>query len=168
MSTDAEVLAALTDQQALAATMWGEARGIPRNDPDDNSPIEEMIAVGCVVRNRRIRFSRWRATDPSYRSLCLAPNQFSCWNQGTDVNHLAVMNLARQFVAFPGVPITDAIARECLFLAVGIINDVLVDRTGGSDSYYAPAAMVPVGRVPSWAMHVQGRSIGDQVFFRVA
>src|SRR6185295_8222049 len=96
--TDAEVLAALDDRQTLALTMWAEARRIPPGVPRDYSPVEELIAVACVIRNRRARFARWRARDASYKAICLAPKQFSCWNPGSGANHEALLALARRIV----------------------------------------------------------------------
>lgn len=168
--TDAEILAVLDDRQTLALTAWAEARQVPRGHPRDHSPVEELIAVMVVVRNRRARFSRWRATDASYKAICLAPRQFSCWNPGTDRNHLALMALAQLVIL--GVtdppPPAQALFDECLYLADGVIAGTLIDRTGGATSYYAPAAMIPPGRVPVWAVHAPIRTIGDQLFIALA
>jgi len=164
--TTAEILAALDDTQSLALTAWAEARRVPRDIPSDHSPIEELIAVMVVVRNRRARFTRWRAENDSYKAICLAPAQFSCWNIGSGSNHDALMILAERLLKFPAVPVTDEVLRECLFLAQGVIADVFVDRTGHADSYYAPNAMVPPGRVPVWAAGRPKTLIGDQWFVR--
>jgi hypothetical protein len=164
--TPAEVCAPLDDRSVLALTAWAEARRVPRNIPSDHSPVEELLAVMVVVRNRRLRYARWRATDPSYKSICLAPSQFSCWNPDSGSNHEALMVLAEQVAMFPDVPIDDPLLRECLYLATGVMAGVMLDRTGGADSYYAPAAMIPPGRIPPGAA---GRSmwlIGDQYFYQ--
>lgn len=165
--TDAEVLAALDDRQTLALTMWAEARGVPR---DGHSPIEGLVAVGCVVRNRRARFARWRASDASYKAICLAPKQFSCWNPGSGANHEALLTLARRLVLVGPIDATPELDRfrECLYLADGVIAGALIDRTGGANSYWAPAAMEPPGRVPLWATGVPTRPIGDQLFVQLA
>ena len=177
--TDAEILAALDDRQTLALTAWAEARRVPRDD-DSHSPIEELVAVMVVVRNRRARFTRWRAIDASYKAICLAPAQFSCWNPGADSNHLALMALARLLTSAIGItaltspipvveattgpPTIDPLVRECLYLADGVISGVLQDRTNGATSYWAPAAMIPPGRPPSWAFGCPRWTIGDQIF----
>ena len=160
-------MAALTDQQTLALTMWAEARQIPRSDPRDHSPVEELLAVGCVVRNRLPHPERWRATDASYKAICLAPRQFSCWNDGTDANHVALLDQARLLVDPFAAPVLlrspDPEVRECLHLASGIITGVIIDRTNGATSYWAPA-MVPPGRIPEWAVGKPILQIGDQNF----
>jgi hypothetical protein len=167
--TDAEVLDALDDRTTLALTAWAEARRIPRNDPRDHSPVEELIAVMWVVRNRRPRFVRWQATDASYKALCLAPKQFSCWNPGSGSNHDALMALATVLTTGDAVTratarTADPLVRECLFLADGVIAGTLIDRTGGATSYWAPLAMNPPGRTPSWAAGLLPLAIGDQYF----
>jgi hypothetical protein len=163
-----DALAALDDTKVLALTAWAEARRVPRNIPSDHSPIEELIAVMVVVRNRRMRYGRWRATDPSYKSICLAPEQFSCWTPGSGSNHDALMALVDQLAQFPAVPIVDPLVRECLYLASGVIAGVFVDRTNHADSYYAPAAMVPPGRIPAGAVGKSLTLIGDQYFYVAA
>jgi hypothetical protein len=171
--TDAEVIAALDDRQTLGLTMYGEARGIPRNDPRDHSPVEELIAVACVVRNRRAHFSEWRAADNSWKAICLASNQFSCWNPASGANHNTVLAQARLLVETNPVigsidpeGRVDTELRECLYLADGVIANTIIDRTGGARQYWAPNAMVPPGRVPSWAVGKQTLLIGDQLFLQ--
>jgi hypothetical protein len=166
-----EVLFVLDQRSTLALTAWGEARRVPRADPDSHSPVEELIAVMWVVRNRRPRFTRWRATDASYKAICLAPAQFSCWNAtsgGPGSNHDALMAQARILVE-PSVaihpPVPDPELGECLGLADAVIAGVLLDHTGGADSYYAPAAMSPPGRVPVGAVGRPQIRIGDQYFY---
>lgn len=178
--TDAEVIAALDDRQTLALTAWAEARQVPRHDPDSHSPIEELVAVMVVVRNRLAHPSKWRAvitslTGPntwSYKSVCLAPNQFSCWTAGSGANHDALMVQARLLAEMcpdaTGLnPNLDPELRECLYLADGAISGVLIDRTNGATMYWAPASMVPPGRVPTWAAGKLPIWIGDQQFLTV-
>jgi hypothetical protein len=183
----AEIYAALDDRRTLALTAWAEARRIPRTSPTDHSPVEELIAVMVVVRNRRARFAHWHAVDPSYKAICLAPWQFSCWNVNSGSNHDALMALAAQLAVqtivrvgdFDGTPVHDVVLapiaatldpqlRECLTLADGVIAGTLLDRTNGATSYWAPAAMDPPGRVPTWADGLATWTIGDQVFVRAA
>lgn len=181
--TDPDVLAALDDRQALALTAYGEARQIPSDDPNDHSPVEALIAVMVVVRNRLPHFARWRATDPSYKAICLAPMQFSCWNPHSGSNHDALMAQARLLTSAIGLraltspipvveettgrPTIDPLVRECLYLADGVIAGTLLDRTNRADSYWAPAAMVPPGRTPAWAANRPRTLIGDQYFVTV-
>jgi hypothetical protein len=158
--TEQEVTDALVDRSVLGLTMWAEGRGDSR---EGHSSVEERIAIGCVIRNRIATFQRWRATAATYRAICLAPKQFSCWNEGTDANHAALIQRAWQIVS--GEPTHDAVLDECLFLADGIISGVILDRTGGATSYFSPKAMTPPGRVPTWAQGRESIQIGDQLFF---
>ena len=59
----------LPDRVVLALTIWGESRG---------ECVEGQIAVACVVRNR---LKRAISTAPRWRDICLAPEQFSCFNE---------------------------------------------------------------------------------------
>ena len=59
----------LKDLITGAKTVYGEARG---------ESAEGRIAVACVIRNRWLRrFRRARTVA----EVCLAPWQFSCWNE---------------------------------------------------------------------------------------
>jgi hypothetical protein len=171
--TDQEVLSALDDRQTLALTAWGEARQIPRDDPDSHSPIESLVAVMCVVRNRLLKDQKAVAggfLHPhgglSYKSICLAPAQFSCWTAGSGSNHDALMAQAHLLLDESPQPVgaVDTEVRECLYLADGVIANTIIDRTGGATSYWAPASMVPPGRVPTWAEGKPTTRIGDQLF----
>lgn len=165
--TPAAILAALDDRRTLALTAWAEARQVPRDIPSDHSPVEELIAVMVVVRNRRARFSRWRATDNSYKAICLAPAQFSCWTPDSGPNHDALMALAGQLAVMPDDSYSlGELIDEVLYLADGVIAGTLIDCTNAADSYYAPAAMVPRGRIPTGAVGRPLRLIGDQYFYR--
>jgi len=112
---------ALTPYAAVALTIWGEARG---------EPIEGMIGVGHVIRNRLARYKRYHATEQSYRGIVLAPSQFSCWNPGTDPNHVKVLELARRVAALEDL--TDPAWVECAWVAIGIVEDRLRDRYGAT------------------------------------
>jgi hypothetical protein len=60
------VLDRLTDVQILALTLFGEAR---------SEPIEGIVGVGCVIRNRVTAGLDW--WGEGYRGVCLAPYEFS-------------------------------------------------------------------------------------------
>lgn len=161
---EARITADLTDEQALGLTMFAEAAG----DRGDGSSVEERIGVGCVIRNR-VTDRRWPKT---FRRVCLQPWQFSCWNAGTDANHVRLMALADQVLRGQ---VTNPVLTETLFLAGGIIVGTILDRTGGANSYYAPAGMVPPGRKPNWVFlngksgpeHPATAAIGTQIFYRL-
>lgn len=160
------IKAALTDGQALALTMLAEAGGDWR---EGGSSVEERLAVGVVVRNRVLTPRRWGKT---FRDVCLARLQFSCWNPGLDANHVRLMVVAERIVL--GFPSPDPLLAETVYLADGVIRNIVLDRTGGATSYYAPKAMKPAGAKPAWVFlngksgpeHVPTAVIGSQVFYR--
>lgn len=162
MTQDDDVKDALVDRIALAATAWAEGRGDWR---EGHSSVEERIAVMVTARNRRQAPRRFQAIDATYRAIVFAPWQFSCWNPGADRNHAALFALLRRILAGDGSG--DRLFDETLFLADGVISGALLDNTGGATFYYAPKAMVPAYRVPSWAVGKIGVPIGSQLFFNL-
>ena len=70
------ILDNLPQIELVGLTLYGEARG---------EPIEGIVAVGCVIRNR-VKF------EGSFYAVCLKPRQFSCWNQD-DPNYSVLLNL---------------------------------------------------------------------------
>ena len=66
--TPLQWIASLPDRLVLALLIWAESRG---------EPVEGQIAVGCVVRNR---LNESTEAAPRWRDICLAPEQFSCFN----------------------------------------------------------------------------------------
>lgn len=163
--TDIEIMSALTDLYALAGTMYAEAAG----DVVDGSSVDERIAVGCVCRNRKSNFRKFMASEPSYRGVCLAAAQFSCWIPGSGANHARLM--ARMEALLQGMPV-EPILTETVKLAQGIIDGSIADTTDGANFYYAPAAMKPAGSRPGWAVHAEslgnhGTKIGSQIFYKL-
>lgn len=166
---EAAITAALSEEDALALTMFAEAAG---DQAEGGSSVEERVAVGCVIRNRVHTKNRWGKT---FRAVCLARKQFSCWNPGTDANHVRLMLLAGRVAGIVAGPaVDDPIFLETVYLALGIIDGTILDRTGGATSYYAPKAMKPAGAKPAWVF-LNGRDgpehrptavIGSQVFYR--
>lgn len=158
--TDVELKAKLTDRSVLAITAVCEAQG---DAAEGHSSVEERIAVMCVARNRLAAYRTYGAHEPTYRSVCLAPQQFSCWQPiGGDANYSRAIGLAERIIL--GLPLTDRILQETLFLADGIMAGVLIDNTGHADHYYAPRAMKPAGRIPTWAIGKRALQIGSQRF----
>jgi hypothetical protein len=163
---ETRIKAALTDTQALALTMIAEAAGDWR---EGGSSVEERIAVGTVVRNRVLTPRRWGKT---FRAVCLQPRQFSCWDPGLDANHVRIMAQAERLTL--DLKTNDPILDETLFLAAGVIQAIILDRTNGATSYYAPAAMKPAGSKPFWvylngkdgAEHAPVAVVGSQVFYK--
>jgi len=138
---DSEVKAALRDFHALALTLWGEARG---------EPIEGKVFVGSVIRNRVNKPGRFGNT---YRAVCLARLQFSCWwKAGGGANYDRVMARARATVgdyADRSVLPRDPSFEECCFVAEGIIGGQLLDRSKGADHYMTSALFRSTP--PEWA-----------------
>lgn len=140
----------LSDSEILALTIIGEARG---------EPIEGQVAVGCIIRNRM------RATGKSYRDVCLAPKQFSCWNE-TDPNYQVLKDFANKFIFNNYIP--DPEIKQCIYIAKGIEDWFIVDNTGGSKNYVTESLWTSNDR-PSWTRNPIGvpKRIGNQVFFNV-
>lgn len=156
----AEIKAALTDEQALALTLWAEARG---------EGEKGLAAVACVIRNRAKQPGWWGRT---IREVCLLPSQFSCWNYGQDPNHRKLVRMAERVLAGEDIP--DKRFQEILVLAAGVVADLVDDCVKGSDHYYSPEAMVPPGRIPKWAIDrrtqrpiIPTTIIGKQRFFKL-
>lgn len=163
---EAAITGRLNDDLVLALTMFAEAAGDWR---EGGSSVEERLAVGSVIRNRVRTKGRWGTT---FRAVCLARLQFSCWNPGLDANHVRIMAFAELLAE--GRPADDAALNETIYLARGILSGAILDRTAGATSYYAPAAMKPAGAKPAW-VYLNGRNgpevspaavIGAQVFYR--
>lgn len=155
-----QIKAELTAVQALALTLWAEARG----EGDAG-----LAAVACVIRNRAAQPGWW---GRSIKEVCLQASQFSCWNPGLDVNHRKLLRMADRVL--DGDPSLDRRFQEILVLAAGIVHDMVEDTTKGSDHYYSPEAMLPVGRIPKWAMDKRTNRpitptiiIGKQRFFKL-
>lgn len=115
------------DQQVLARTIVGEARG---------EPAQGKIAVAFVFKNRMLS-RRWL---DSVAACCLQPKQASCWNDG-DPNRtvLASANLhsATQY-------------GDCWEIAGAVLySSTLTDPTGGA-FYYLTTELIQRGKAPSW------------------
>ena len=138
----------LTGAHIIALTVFGEARG---------EAIEGQVAVANVIRNRR-RLGKW---GPSFHDVCLAPWQFSCWMpQGGAENHALLTDWAQRLIDQPNPE--DALMRQCLWIAQGLITDAFLDNTGRSTHYHA-ATMNPR---PRWAIdQVPRRQLAGHLFY---
>lgn len=129
----------LSDQQILAMTCWGECR---------SGGEEGMTSVANVIVNRANN-PGWWGTD--IRSVCLAPEQFSCWN-GNDPNRSQMLALTPESPQFP----------LALSIADQAIAGTLVDITNSSTYYYAASMPKP----PKWAIgKTPAATIAGQIFF---
>ncbi len=152
--TDAEVISTLNDVDALALTLFGEARG---------EPLEGKAAVASVVMNRVKHPDRYGDT---IRDVCLQPKQFSCWNGG-DANYARLMGMAERMKAnHLGTDPDGATMAECVWVAEGYAKGLLRSRVDDCDHYLTRQLWLSPQR-PSWA---EGPVIpvGSQVFLQVA
>lgn len=141
-------LAPLPDEAILGLTLYGEARG---------EPIEGIIAVGCVIRNRVNDVKkRWPQT---YRGVCLQKFQFSVWLEaGGAANHNEILALAQRLRDNEAIPELDEVA----WVALGIARNALKDNTKRSNHYHS-VSMKPR---PTWAQsYVPATQVKGHVFY---
>lgn len=125
------------DEQVLAWTLWGEARGEGERG---------IHAVANVIMNR-VADRRWPG---SAAAVCLQPWQFSMWNANDHNGDLAKAQ----------TPEGSAIYRTCIDIAKAAVSGVLADITGGSNHYHTKAVD------PSWNRNMREvASIGAHRFF---
>jgi hypothetical protein len=140
----------LTDRQALIATLYGEAAGESRDG---------QIAVACVIRNRVRAPGGWGRT---YRGVCLAPAQFSCWWE-TNANSDRVYLLAEDLLLVRP-PSDAALVAELGWIADGVMGEAVRDHLGGATNYLTAALFETAP--PSWARgRVPVARLGRHVFF---
>jgi hypothetical protein len=151
--TREEIRAALTERQALIATLDGEVRG---------EPLMGQLGVACAIRNR-VNADLGLDNKPDwwgegYRGVCLAPAQFSCW-WGQDANTEHVYALAASLIVGKTQPIE---ARRLAWIADGVIGDAVEDVTNGATHYctrhifetHPPAWALGRTPVAEWGHHV--------------
>ncbi len=137
----------LSNQDVLARTLYGEARG---------QPIKGLEAVANVIMNR-VQFAMgagghfWWGN--SIKSVCLKPMQFSCWNYN-DPN--------RRIITRPHEVLwEDVNFRDCYVVAKQALDYQLQDNTKGSMHYVNPKVANPPwirGKTPAVI-------IGDHAFY---
>ena len=143
----------LSQLHALALCLWAESRG---------EPVEGQIAVGCVIRNRVEHRGK------SYKDIIFQPWQFSCFHpEGGESNYHATLAMAKRVNLLssmqPESDIRDPAWVQCLFIAGGIINGKLLDRTQGAEHYMTTALWLKAK--PEWASTMRvACEIGHQVF----
>lgn len=131
------------DVTNLAKTIWGEARGEPR---------EGREAVANTIMNR-LASSRW-FSGATVSAVVTRPFQFSAWNP--DDPNSQLMDKANEKT--PGF--LDALEIAALAMA-----GRLPDRTFGATHYHAKN-MSPF---PKWALEpdaIKTTTIGNHVFYR--
>lgn len=143
-------LTELPDRVILALLIFGESRG---------EPVEGQIAVANVVRNRlRLAVN----TAPRWRDICLAPEQFSCFN-AFDPNAGPIAKASINLMTSQPTPEL----AQALWIADGAISGAAKDNTHGATHYLTSWLLNTTP--PRWA---KGQpvlvSIGDHSFLRVA
>ncbi len=136
------------DALTLARTLYGEARGEPQTG---------KVAVAWVIRNRveRPAFVGSLLGQPGAVShVCLAPWQFSCWNNN-DPNRPLLLNL--QSNQCPGE----------FAIAGSVLEGSAPDPTNGADHYHTINQPVwAQSWPPEWAPHmVEVARFGGHVFY---
>lgn len=137
MRTRDDIRAALTDEQALTATLLGECAG---------EPIAGQIAVAQVIRNRMLHPRWWGGPDA--RSVCLKPDQFACWWE-SGANTRAVYDVADALIERQPVGERSGLA-QLRWIAQGVLGDQLVDVSKTSD-HYLTVALWQSPLCPTWA-----------------
>jgi N-acetylmuramoyl-L-alanine amidase len=131
--TDAEIKTALSARDAVALTLWGEAR---------DEPIEGIIGVANVIRHRQMK------TGHVWKTVVHQRLQFSCWwPQGGAENYERVIAMARQCVT--GQAITQASWQECAWIAEGLMDGRFRDNVRGARHYLTTALLA--ANPPAWA-----------------
>lgn len=142
----------LSPLEALELTIIGEARG---------EPIEGQIAVGWIIKNR-LMHNPVKYHD--YRDVCFQPEQFSCWND--DSVEKGFMDELTQKIIMDA-EITDRYLVQCMWVALGIDENKIIDNTNGS-LYYLTTDLFKSNNRPSWSKNARNVLVkGSQTFFNV-
>jgi N-acetylmuramoyl-L-alanine amidase len=142
-----EQLAALDDVKVVAVTLYGETR---------SEPIDGQIAVANVIRNRM--GERWK----TYRDVCLAKLQFSCWfPEGGKANHKRVLALVERLAK--GEAVDEHPYKQCAYIAYGIVHGWIKDDPTNGSRHYHTVNLTPR---PKWAQSkVPVAQKGHHVFY---
>ncbi|HET9189792.1 MAG TPA: cell wall hydrolase [Rudaea sp.] len=129
-----------TTVEIVARTLWGEARG------QGNTGMQAV----CNVIQNRAKNPGWWGND--LRSVCLANEQFDCWN------------LKDPQAARMRGPINDGAFVIATAIANKAVAETLADLTRGADHYFAETIPTPswaYGRSPTFVCGTPG----DRHFF---
>ena len=134
----------MKDLEALARTIYGEARGESQRGRE---------AVACVILNR-VNADLHDDNKPDWwgegvYDVCTKPWQFSCWLED-DPNREKIRTATTE----------DEVFCECLLVAVHALLGDLTDQTNGATHYHV------TGLLAAWSRgHVPCVTIGKHVFF---
>jgi N-acetylmuramoyl-L-alanine amidase len=143
-------LTKLSDRQILGLTGYGEARG---------EPIEGIVGVMSAIKNR-VKEGRF---GKGYSGVCLKPKQFSCWNEN-DPNRQLLLSGAESILS--GSQALPRALELCLFLADGIIREIVSDNTKGSNHYLTRKLYNEAP--PSWAKGQSPKALlGNHIFLHL-
>lgn len=159
--TPVELREQCTDQIALICTLFGETA---------NEPIQGIIGVACVIRNRvKIDLNRDDKPDwwgESYKGVCLKKDQFTCWWQSNE-NTARVYALAEVLITNQTVTLHSGLVAELQYIAEGIILDKFRDHTHGADHYLTTDLLE--ANPPDWARTGKRVAVlGAHTFFRLS
>lgn len=130
--------------EIVALTIYGEARG---------ESIAGQCAVGSVIRNRKLK------SEKPWNDICLAPMQFSCWNED-DPNYPMLLAIAEKLIKGN----SPEELREVIWIAMGIVDGSAKDETNGARNYLTKN-LFHSEKAPSWAKSmVNSITIGNHVF----
>lgn len=128
----------MTDQEVLARTIWGEARGEGKWG---------MEAVASVILNRAKRGGWFGDT---ITEVCRKPMQFSCWNPN-DPNCEKAANITE----------IDKQYAQALLIAEKAVAGTLPDSTGGATHYHDYKIK------PKWSGEMtRTTQIGNHIFYK--
>ncbi len=150
--TDNQVFTSLPSDKLLALVAYGEARG---------EGAEGMMAVLNVINNRTADRSFYdsaiyNATGSPYHAVILKQNQFSVFNFG-DPNRPLLVSLAENF---NNAVASNSVLNQAYSLAAMLLNETLVDNTGGSVYYHERSI------TPSWvSSFTRIGQIGNHIFY---
>ncbi len=153
MLADMVLIASLPPAAVVGLTIYGEARG---------ASDALRAGVASAIANRvKAQRRTWGLTAAD---VCRKPMQFSCWSPIGGAANYDVVIAAAQLIA-SGKPIDDTRLKACLALGAEVCAGVLVDSVYGAVSYFSPRSMIPVGRVPTWAIGLTPVAIVDGTRF---
>ena len=101
------IFEALTDEQALALTLYLEAR---------SEPTKGIIAVGSVILER-VRLGYFGGKN--IKGVCFKPYQFSCYNSKDPQYEKIALRIARDFAGEAG---KISKLQTCLMISKGLLS----------------------------------------------